>query len=115
MIAMPEARAMTTPEMPALNQWLSSPELQELREAWQSFERTEQAQDQAWWDGLNGEERARALRQVAKLMHQAEIKDRGSYRHAMYEVFGVDYCDGLAHYMGLHNMLHKGMEANQSS
>ncbi len=97
----------------SLGEWLDSDEIKAFREAWQASELKEQAEDQAWWDSLNGEERARALRQVAKLMHKAEIKDRGSYRHAMYSVFGIDYCDGLAHYMELHNAIYRGLEADR--
>lgn len=97
----------------SLGEWLDSDEIKAFREAWQASELKEQAEDQAWWDSLNGEERARALRQVAKLMHKAEIKDRGSYRHAVYSVFGIDYCDGLAHYMELHNAIYRGLEADR--
>lgn len=101
--------------MNALGEVLNSPEMQAFREAWQAAELKEQAEDQAWWDSLNGKERARALRQVAKLIHKSEIKERGSYRHAMYHTFDVDYCDGLAHYMELHNVIYKGLEANQAA
>lgn len=97
----------------SLNEWLNSDEMKAFREAWQASELKEQTEDQAWWDSLNGEERARALRQVAKLMHKAEIKDRGSYRHAMYGVFGIDYCDGMTHYMELHNAIYRGLEADR--
>ena len=98
---------------PSLEAWVNSAEMKAFREAWQASEMKEQAQDQAWWDSLNGEERARALRQVAKLMHKAELKDRGSYRYAMYDVFGIDYCDGMAHYMELHNVIYRGLEAER--
>ena len=98
---------------PSLEDWLNSAEMKAFREVWQASELKEQAEDQAWWDSLNGEERARTLRQVAKLMHKAEIKDRGSYRHAMYDTFGIDYCDGLAHYMDLHNAIYRGLEADK--
>lgn len=97
----------------SLSEWLDSDEMKALRDAWQASELREQAEDQAWWDSLNGEERARALRQVTKLMHKAEIKDRGSYRHAMYSVFGIDYCDGMAHYIELHNAIYRGLEADK--
>lgn len=98
---------------PSLAEWLNGPEIKALREAWQASELKEQAEDQAWWDSLNGEGRARALRQVAKLIHKAEIKDKGSYRYAMYDVFGIDYCDGIAHYMELHNAIYRGLAAEQ--
>jgi len=91
--------------------WLDSPEIKAFREAWQAEDQRCQAEDQAWWDSLDGEGRARALRQVAKLIHKADVEDRGSYRHAMYHVFGIDYCDGLAHYMELHSAIYRGLEA----
>lgn len=97
----------------SLTEWLNSAEMKAFREVWQASELKEQAEDQAWWDSLDKEERARTLRQVAKLMHKAEIKDRGSYRHAMYDTFGIDYCDGLAHYMDLHNAIYRGLEADK--
>lgn len=103
----------TADRAPSLGDWLNSDEMKAFREAWQASELKEQAEDQAWWDSLTGEERARALRQVAKLIHKAEIKDRGSYRHAMYDVFGIDYCDGMAHYMELHNVIYRGLEAEK--
>jgi len=93
--------------------WLNSPEIKAFREAWQVEEKRCQAEDQAWWDSLGEEGRARALRQVAKLIHKADIEDRGSYRHAMYDIFGIDYCDGLAHYMELHNAIYRGLEADR--
>ena len=98
---------------PPVEEWLNSSEMKAFREAWQASEMKEQAQDQAWWDSLNREERARALRQVAKLMHKAEIRDKGSYRYAMYDIFGTDYCDGIAHYMELHNVIYRGLEAER--
>lgn len=93
--------------------WLNTPEIKAFREAWQVEEKRCQAEDQAWWDSLDEEGRARALRQVAKLIHKADIEDRGSYRHAMYDIFDIDYCDGLAHYMELHNAIYRGLEADR--
>lgn len=93
--------------------WLDNLELKTLREAWHAEESKSQAEDQAWWDSLDAETRARCFRQMAKLMHKAEVRDRGSYRYAVYDVFDVDYCDGLAHYMELHNAIYRGLEADR--
>lgn len=97
----------------ALGQWLDSAEMKAFRDAWQAEETKTQAEDQAWWDSLVSEERARCFRQMAKLMHKAEIEHKGSYRYAMYEIFGIDYCDGLTHYMELHNAIYRGLEADR--
>lgn len=99
-------------EASSLRNWLDSPEARALREAWASSEQRMKAEDQAWWDSLLMEERARAFRQVVSLIYKSEVEDRGSYRHAMYDVFDVDYVDGLScHYMELHNLIYQGLEA----
>jgi hypothetical protein len=102
----PAERAKNT-----LKDWLNSPELQELRKAWRESELQTKTEDQAWWDSLTMEERARAFRQVVSLMYKAEVKERGSYRHAMYDIFEIDYLDGMmCNYMDLHNLIYRGLE-----
>lgn len=74
------------------------------------------AEDQAWWDSFSMEERARAFRQIMRLMFKAEVEDRGTYRHAIYNVFNVDYMDGMScNYMTLHNLIYQGLEAEKGS
>ena len=96
-------------------QWLNSPELKELREAWNEAERQQNAEDDAWWDSLNYDGKSQAFRQIVKLMYKAEVKDKGSYRYAIYDVFGLDYGDGLTHYMQLHNLIGQGLDAEQKA
>ena len=96
-------------------QWLNSPELKELREAWNEAERQQNAEDDAWWDSLNYYGKSQAFRQIVKLMYKAEVKDKGSYRYAIYDVFGLDYGDGLTHYMQLHNLIGQGLDAEQKA
>lgn len=91
---------------------LHSPEMEVVREMFRQEEQRQAAEDQAWWDSLTMDERAQAFRQVIKLMYHAEVAKRGSYRYAMYDVFGVDYADGMLHYMELHNLIFKGLEAS---
>jgi hypothetical protein len=102
----PAERAKNT-----LKDWLNSPELQELRKAWRESELQTKTEDQAWWDSLTMDERARAFRQVVSLIYKAEVKERGSYRHAMYDIFEIDYLDGMmCNYMDLHNLIYRGLE-----
>lgn len=96
----------------SLNEWLASPELKKFREIYRASELRQAGEDQAWWDSLTMEERSQAFRQVVRLMHKAEVEKRGSYRYAMYDIFNVDYADGIPHYMELHNLIFKGLEAN---
>lgn len=95
--------------------WLNGDEMKALRQVWREAELKERAEDDAWWHSLSVEEQGRAFRQIVKLMHRAEVEDRGSYRHAMYEVFNLDYSDGLNHYMRLHNLIWLGLDAEQKA
>jgi hypothetical protein len=96
-------------------QWLNSPELKELRKAWSAAEKQQNAKDDAWGDSLDYNGKSQAFRQIVKLMHKAEVLDKGSYRYAMYDIFNLDYGDGLSHYMMLHNLIHQGLEAEAGS
>ena len=98
-----------------LEPWLNSPELKELREAWSAAERQQHAEDDAWWDSLTMEGRAQSFRQITRLIYKADVEDKGSYRYAMYDIFNLDYGDGLSHYMMLHNLIHQGLEAEANS
>ena len=94
--------------------WLNSPELKALREVWHDSEKRQNAEDDAWWDSLNYDGKSQAFRQVIKLMYKAEVQDKGSYRHAI-DKFGLDYGDGLTHYMQLHNLICQGIAAEQKA
>ena len=100
-------------EASSLMDWLNSPELEALRKAWNESEKRQNAEDDAWWDSLNYDGKSQAFRQIVKLMYKAEVKDKGSYRYAIYDVFGLDYGDGLTHYMQLHNLIGQGIDAEQ--
>ncbi len=86
-----------------------------LQEAFSRIVHDTGAEDQAWWDSLTKEERAQAFRQVVRLMHKAEVKSRGTYCHAVYDVFDVDYLDGmLCGYLGLHNLVQSALDKGSS-
>jgi hypothetical protein len=102
-------------EASSLMDWLNSPELEALRKAWNESEKRQNAEDDAWWDSLNYDGKSQAFRQIVKLMYKAEVKDKGSYRYAIYDVFGLDYGDGLTHYMQLHNLIGQGLDAEQKA
>ena len=94
-------------------EWINSPDLQALREAWCEAEKRQKAEDDAWWDSLNYDGKSQAFRQIVKLMYKAEVIDKGSYRYALYEVFGLEYGDGLTYYMQLHNLIVQGLDAEK--
>lgn len=99
-----------TDRQQTVENWLNSPEMQELRQSFAALQKKQWAEDQAWWDSLSYEQRAQSFRQITKLMHKAEVQDKGTYRWALYDVFGLDYGDGLDHYMALHNLISRGLQ-----
>lgn len=76
-----------------------------------------EAENDAWWNGLTEKEREDAFYAVVKRIYKAEIIDRGSYRYALYEVFGFDpgmYMMGMeCGYMELHNCLYTHEEMRE--
>ena len=69
-----------------------------------------------WWDNLHEDEREYAFFAVCKRIWQAEIQDKGTYRHALYDVFGFDggmYLHGMnCGFMGIHNAIGDGEDYN---
>jgi len=93
--------------------------LQELSDQGQELEKyrlADESRTDAWWDSLTEQERQDAFYSVCKRIHKADIKDNGTYRHALYNVFGFDpsmYIRGVeCGYMTLHNILFDGEELN---
>ena len=86
--------------------------LAELSQEMEKHRKEDEARNDAWWEGLTEEEREDAFFAVAKRIYQAEIKDNGSYRYALYNVFGFDpgmYMRGMdCGYMAIHNAIGDG-------
>ena len=89
--------------------------LQELSDLGQEMEKArilEEHRIDTWWDGLTEQEREDAFYSVCKRIHQSEIKDRGTYRYALYDVFkfGANmYSQGMdCGFMALHNAIGDG-------
>ena len=83
--------------------------LQELREAQLASREHNEIMNDAWWNGLTEEEREEAFYAVCKRIHKAELEQRGSYRYALYDVFGFDpgmYMRGMdCGFMAIHNAI----------
>ena len=88
--------------------------LNELREVQQQVHAEYEAKNDAWWNGLTEEEREDAFYAVIKRMYKAEVVNRGTYRWALYDVFGFDpgmYMRGMdCGYMALHNIIYDGLD-----
>lgn len=91
--------------------------LDKLAELGQEIEKGREQYEQdidSWWDNLTEKEREDAFYSVIKRMYKAEVIDRGSYRWALYDVFGFDpgmYGAGMdCGYMAMHNIIFDGLD-----
>jgi len=95
-------------------------ELTQLGQEMEAARLRYEAENDAWWNSLTDQEQEDAFYAVIKRMYQAEVADRGTYRYALYNVFGFNegmYGAGMdCGYMALHNIIHDGLdlEAMQS-
>lgn len=88
--------------------------LSELGQEMEKARKEYEIMNNAWWNGLSEEEREWAFYAVCKRIHKAELVDRGSYRYALYDVFGFDpgmYGHGMdCGYLAIHNAIFDGEE-----
>ena len=99
-------------DIKSFNDLLNSDEYQSLgrlqEEARVSFER--QAEDA--WDSLDYDTQLRVFYAVVKRIYEGEIKEKGTYRHILYDKFGFGpeaYIKGMdCGFMYLHNAIVDG-------
>jgi hypothetical protein len=88
--------------------------LAELGQEMENSRKIYEHDNDTWWNGLTEKEREDAFYAVIKRMYRAEVQDRGSYRWALYDVFGFDmgmYGRGMdCGYMNMHNMIFDSFE-----
>ena len=90
---------------------------EEQNDPWQDFsesyekamKETEQRQEE-YWNSLSKDDQLKAFCAVVRRIVQAELKDKGSYRWALYDVFGFGpeaYIQGMeCGFMALHNAIY---------
>lgn len=63
----------------------------------------------AWWETLTYDDKLKAFYSVVKRIYEGDVKDQGSYRYVLYDVFGFEadaYTLGMdCGYMSLHNAI----------
>jgi hypothetical protein len=89
-----------------------SEDLAEFRKVWnEAMNKTEQ-ESEVKWNALSKEDQLDYFCAVTRRIYQAEIVDKGSYRHALYSVFGFGpeaYASAqLAGYLEIHNSIYPG-------
>ena len=92
--------------------------LVELSQEMEKSRKIYEHDNDTWWNSLTQKEREDAFYAVIKRMYKAEVEDRGTYRWALYDVFGFDggmYMRGMdCGYMDLHNLIWDGLEKDES-
>ena len=83
--------------------------LEEIRVKQEEFTTAYEKQADDWWESLPMEQRELAFYSVVKRIYDGDIKQGGSYRYVLYDVFGFDpgmYGIGMdCGYMELHNSI----------
>lgn len=91
---------------------LDSPEWQEITRIQLEAKDTRDREHDEYWESLSQEEQLKAFYSVVKRIYQGEIKDKGSYRWVLYDVFGFGpeaYSLGMdCGFMYLHNAIVDG-------
>jgi len=92
-------------------------ELAELSQLFEEIERDYDNDADSWWNKLSEDERQLAFYSVVKRLVKGELRDRGTYRYVLYDVFGFDasaYMMGMnCGYMELHNSIYTHEEMRE--
>ena len=88
--------------------------LAELSQEMEKSRKIYEHDNDTWWNGLTEQEREDAFYAVCKRIWKADGIDNGTYRYALYDVFGFDpgmYMRGMdCGYMAIHNAIFDGEE-----
>jgi hypothetical protein len=83
--------------------------LDDISESYEKAMKEIEEEQEAYWNSLSKEDQLKAFCAVSRRIHQAEIIDKGSYRWALYDVFGFGpeaYVRGMdCGYMAIHNSI----------
>lgn len=103
---------------PPKNRWLeylASKEYQDLIKKFEESTKLYEDECDTWWEDLPYDEKLKAFYSVVKRIVQAELKDQGTYRWALYDVFRFgpeSYSIGMdCGFMDLHNSIYTQEEA----
>ena len=92
-------------------------ELTELSQLFEEIERNYDEDANTWWEKLSEDERHLAFYSVVKRLVKGELRDRGTYRYVLYDVFGFDessYVMGMnCGFMELHNSIYTHEEMRE--
>jgi len=83
--------------------------LQEIQDAFREAKEIYDKEAEEYWNKLSYDDKLKSFYAVCKRIYQADVIDKGSYRHALYGVFEFNadaYVVGMnCGYFDLHNFL----------
>ena len=83
--------------------------LSDIGEDYQKAAKEYETETDAWWEALSYDDKLRAFYSVVKRIYEGDVKQQGSYRYVLYDVFGFGpdaYGLGMeCGYMSLHNSI----------
>lgn len=83
--------------------------LDTIREMMEERRQANDAAADSFWNSLSYEDRCNAFHAVVSKIYQGEIRERGTYRYVLYNVFGFEpdmYVRGMdCGFMALHNSI----------
>lgn len=86
---------------------------EELEKSMAKYEK----ENDEWWEGLTLKEREDAFFAVMKRLVQGELRDHGTYRYVLYDIFGFGpgyYAMGMqCGFMELHNSIYTQQEMRE--
>lgn len=89
-------------------------ELTKFGELQQAAEDAHDNDCDTWWENLTYDEQLKAFYSVTKRIYQGDVKEHGSYRYVLYDVFGFApdaYGVGMkSGYLAIHNAIFDGIE-----
>lgn len=89
---------------------INSPEWQEASNAFQEAMDAIEREEEAWWNTLTEDQQISALCCVSRRIYEGDIRQKGSYRYVLYQVFGFSpeaYARAqLAGYLAIHNSIY---------
>lgn len=105
-------------EEDTFSNFINSEKFKHLQKDFEESQQKYEKECEDYWTSLSEEDRLKAFYSVCKRIYEGDIKQKGSYRWVLYEVFGFDYdAYGVGmdcHYMDIHNSIRTAEEVEQS-
>lgn len=93
--------------------------MSELTKVWEEVRSAQDKEANDFWDNLSYEDKCNAFHAVVSRIFDGEIKQKGSYRYVLYDVFGFMpdmYSRGMdCGFMALHNSIMDDEQFNKAN